>query len=92
MLLRRAKPVAFLDKTIGSNNSFTLIENNFCFLDNLVEFNVTVHYIWSMEKCIQLSPLKLFKIFIVCICNHVGHAGDNICQHYDYPNISYSII
>ena len=32
MLLRRAKTRTFFLKTIGSNNSFTLIENNFRFL------------------------------------------------------------
>ena len=32
MLLKRAKPVSFFHKTIGSNNSFTLIENNSRFL------------------------------------------------------------
>ena len=28
MLLKRAKPVAFFRKTIGSNNYFTITENN----------------------------------------------------------------
>ena len=31
MLIKELKPVAFLHKTIGSDNSFTLIENNFRF-------------------------------------------------------------
>ena len=32
MLIKRANPSPFLHKTIGLDNSFTLIENNFRFL------------------------------------------------------------
>ena len=51
-------PSAFLRKTIGSSNSFTLIENNFSFLKRVkFEFTVIVHYgLWA--KCIQLWALK----------------------------------
>ena len=49
MFLKRAKTrPPFFCKTIGSNNSFTLIENNFRFLRAKFEFKVTVHYsIWE---------------------------------------------
>ena len=59
LLLKRAKTrCLFFVKTIGSNNSFTLIENNFrCFKIAKFEFKVTVHYsLWT--KCTQLWPLK----------------------------------
>ena len=51
--LKKSKNLlAFFHKTIDSNNSFTLIENNFRFL-----FKVTVHYgLWA--KCIQLWALN----------------------------------
>ena len=55
MLLKRAKTChLFYHKTIGSNNSFTLIENNFRFFKKAkFEFKVTVHYgLWL--KCTQL--------------------------------------
>ena len=47
------KPVVFFRKTIGSNNSFTVIENNFIFLIAEFEFKVTVH-LWSMRKNTEL--------------------------------------
>ena len=45
-------------KLIGSNNSFTLIENNFRFFKIAkFEFKVTVHHgVWA--KCTQMWPLK----------------------------------
>ena len=47
----------FPSKTIGSNNSFTVIENNFRFLRTKFEFKVTVHYsLWA--KCTQLWRLQ----------------------------------
>ena len=55
MLLKRAKnPAPFLRKTIGLNNSFTLIENNFNFFKIAkFEFKVIIHNgLWA--KCTQL--------------------------------------
>ena len=52
-------PSPFLRKTIGSNNSFTLIENDLRFLKIAkFEFKVTVHFsLWV--KCTQLWALNL---------------------------------
>ena len=57
MLVKRAKPIAFFSRnTIGSNNSFTLIENNFRFL-RLWSLN-SIHYgLWA--KCTQLWLLNM---------------------------------
>ena len=49
----------YFDKT-GSNNSFTSTWNQFQVKLAKIEFNVIVHYgLWA--KCIQFSPLKMFK-------------------------------
>ena len=58
MLLKRAKTCLVFCKTIDSNNSFTLIENNYRFFTIAkFEFKVTVHYgLWAI--CIQLWSLK----------------------------------
>ena len=54
----------FLRKTIGSNKSFTLIENNFRFFKIAkFEFKVTVHYsLWA--KCTQLWPQNMSLICV----------------------------
>ena len=51
---------AFFLNIIGSNKSFTLIENNFRFLKiEKFEFKVTVHYgVWT--KFTQLWPLNFW--------------------------------
>ena len=55
-------PLPFLDKTTGSNDSFTLIKNNFqIFKLEKFKLNVTVHYgLWA--KCIQFSPHNKHRI------------------------------
>ena len=58
---KSTNPSAFFPrKTIGLNNSFTLIENNFRFFEIVkLRFKVTVHYdIFS-----KYTPCKNFKIF-----------------------------
>ena len=57
-LLEEQNRSPFFRKNIGSNNSFTLIENNFKFLKIAkFEFKLTVHYgLWG--KCNQLLPIK----------------------------------
>ena len=60
-------PSLFLAKTIGSNISFTLIENNFRFL-RLVEFNVTVNYglgqnASSCKPLMCLSSMRFCFVF-----------------------------
>ena len=56
-------PSAFLRKTIGSNKSFTLIENNKI---AKFEFKVTVHYgLWA--KCTQLWALKNSPVHFGCM-------------------------
>ena len=42
-------PLPFLHKTIGSYNSFSLIENNFRFLRQL-SFNSRYNILWSIGK------------------------------------------
>ena len=50
---KNEKPVACFGKTIGSNSSFTPIENNYRSLDGEVQIKVTVHYgLWA--KCTEL--------------------------------------
>ena len=67
MLLKRQNPSASFRKTVGSNHSFTLIENNLSFFQIAkFEFKVTEHYsLWA--KCTQLwnfnpRPTKPFFV------------------------------
>ena len=54
---QKQKPSPFFSrKTIGSNNSFTLFENNIRF--SKIEFKVTVQYNSLRAKCTQLWPLN----------------------------------
>ena len=50
-------PSPFLCKTVGSNKSFTLVENYFRLKIAEFEFKVTLHGD-QLAKSIQLSPLK----------------------------------
>ena len=55
MLLKRAKPMALFSQTICSNNSFTLIENNFRLN---FEFKVTMAYGQNASSC---DPLNSYQ-------------------------------
>ena len=55
MHLKRVKTCCLFLQTIDSNNSFTLIENNFRFC-MLAKFELKVTVLWT--KCIQLWPLN----------------------------------
>ena len=69
MLFKQKAVALFPHKTTGSNNSFTLTENNFRFFEIAkFEFKVTVHYgLWV--KCTQLWLFKNMNLDSRLSCN-----------------------